>query len=173
VVVRARAFRPGWLPSGVKTHTYLLRQPAALTHVPALLFTAQKERAFYKPFGILALNGGTFQAASGGGEVWLANGPQSYNEVLGSGAPFEREVHMEYFFPPGYYPSNQPPLREDIGLRVSSSPYQRARMKLSNVEVNSPWQPWWDATEKPASTSISTAITASPSSITGSSPITT
>ncbi len=150
VVVRARAFLPGWLPSGVKTHSYLLRQPAALTNVPALLFAGQKERSFYKPFGILTIAGGTYQAASGGGEVWLANGPQSYDEVLGSGSPFEREVHLEYYFPPGYYPTNQEPIREDAGLRVSSSPYQRARMKLTGTEANSPWQPWWDATEKPS-----------------------
>ena len=142
IVVRARAFLHGWLPSGVKTHTYLLRQPSALTNVPTMLFTGQKERAFYKPFGVLAINGGVYQPANGGeGEIWVANGPQSYDEVLGNGPPFEREVHMEYYFPPGYYPTNQQPIREDVGLRVSSSPYQRPRMRLANVEVASPWPP--------------------------------
>jgi hypothetical protein len=150
VVVRARAFLPGWVPSGVKTHTYLLRQPSALTNVPALIFTGQKERAFYKPYGLLAIGGGVYQSASGGGELWLANGPQSYDEVLGSGPAFEREVHMEYYFPPGYYPPGQDPIREDVGLRVSSSPYQRARMQLTGAEANSPWQPWYDATQKPS-----------------------
>jgi hypothetical protein len=140
VVVRARAFLPGWVPSGVKTHTYLLRQPPALTNVPALIFTGQKERAFYKPYGLLAIGGGVYQSASGGGELWLANGPQSYDEVLGSGPAFEREVHMEYYFPPGYYPAGQDPIREDVGLRVSSSPYQRARMQLTGAEASSPWQ---------------------------------
>jgi hypothetical protein len=150
VVVRARAFLPGRLPSGVKTHTYLLRQPPALTNVPAILFTGQKERAFYRPGGMLAINSGTYQPASGGGEVWLASGPQSYDEVLLNGPPAEREVHMEYYFPPGYYPTNRAPLREDIGLRVSSSPYQRARMTLAGAEINSPWQPWWNNNEKPS-----------------------
>ena len=149
LVVRARSFFPGWLPSGIKTHTYLLRQAPALTNVPALLFTGQKERAFYAPYGILSVVGGSFQAASGGGGIWVANGPQSYDEILGSGSPFEREVHMEYYFPQGYYPTNQDPIREDIGLRVSSSPYQRPRMKLSGAEANSPWTPS-DATEKPS-----------------------
>src|SRR5439155_24192082 len=106
IVVRARAFLPGWLPSGVKTHPYLLRQPLALTNAPTLLLTGQKERAFYKPCGILAINGGVYQPAlpvGSEGEIWVANGPQSYDEVLGNGAPFEREVHMEYYFPGGYY----------------------------------------------------------------------
>lgn len=148
VVVRARAFLPGWLPSGVKTHTYLLRQAAALTNVPALFFSGQKERAFYKPFGILAIEGGSFQSTPQGGTIWVARGPQTYNEILGSGTPFEREVHMEYYFPAAYYPTNEEPIREDIGLRVSSSPYQRPRMKMSGAE-NSPWSPW-DQTEKPS-----------------------
>jgi hypothetical protein len=158
IVVRARAFLPAavsssgqaWLPSGVKSHTYLLRQPPALTNVPALLFTGQKDRAFYRAQGLLAINGGTYQTASGGGEVWQANGPQSFNEVLLSGIGAEREVQMEYYFPPRFYPAGQEPLRIDVGLRVSSSPYQRARMKLTGAEVNSPWQPWYDATEKPS-----------------------
>jgi hypothetical protein len=149
LVVRACSFLPGFLPSGIKTHTYLLRQPPALARVPALLFTGQKERAFYPLYGLLSVVGGSFQAASGGGGIWVANGPQSYDEVLGSGSPFEREVHMEYYFPPGYYPTNQPPIREDVGLRVSSSPYQRPRMKLSGAEASSPWN-YSDPTEKPS-----------------------
>ena len=148
-VIKARAFLDGWLPSGVKTYTYILRQPAALTNVPAIMLSAQKERAFYKPFGVLAIQGGFYQAVSSG-EIWMQNSPQSYNEVLGSGFPFEREVHLEYYFPPGYYPTNQEPIRGDVGLRISASPYQRPRMKLQNVEVNSPWSPYWDATEKPS-----------------------
>ncbi|MDB6034798.1 MAG: hypothetical protein JWM16_5136 [Verrucomicrobiales bacterium] len=149
LVVRARSFFPGWLPSGIKTHTYLLRQAPALTNVPALFLTGQKERAFYAPYGLLSVVGGSFQAASGGGGIWVASGPQSYDEILGSGSPFEREVHMEYYFPQGYYPTNQDPIREDVGLRVSSSPYQRPRMKLSGAEANSPWTPS-DPTEKPS-----------------------
>ena len=34
--MRAAAFLPGRLPWEVKTHTYLLKQPAALTNTPAL-----------------------------------------------------------------------------------------------------------------------------------------
>lgn len=148
LVVRARAFLEGWLPSGVKTYSYILRAPAALTNVPAIMLTGQKDRSFYSPSGLLAIQGGLYQAVSSG-EIWMQNGPQSYNEVLGSGYPFEREIHMEYYFPQGYYPTNQEPLRGDIGLRLSASPYQRPRMKLRNAETASPWTPT-DATDKPS-----------------------
>jgi hypothetical protein len=147
-VVRAAAFLPGWLPSEVKTHTYLLQQPAALTNVPALIFTGDAGRNFYAPGGLLAIVGGTFIPVSVGA-FWQANGPQSYDEVLGSGTPFERPARLEYYFPPGYYPTNQSPLRTDIGLRVSSSGFSRPRMKMSGA-TNSPWQPYWDSTEKPS-----------------------
>jgi hypothetical protein len=39
------------------------------TNVPALIFTGQKERAFYKPFGILGISGGSY-AAAGGSVTW-------------------------------------------------------------------------------------------------------
>ncbi|HWI57442.1 MAG TPA: lamin tail domain-containing protein, partial [Bacillota bacterium] len=89
VVVRARAFLPGFLPSKVKTHTYLLRQPAALTNAPALLFTADSGRDFYAPEGLMAIVGGQFVSVSSG-TIWMANGPQSYNIAVGNGSPFER-----------------------------------------------------------------------------------
>ncbi|HXG47153.1 MAG TPA: CotH kinase family protein, partial [Methylomirabilota bacterium] len=149
-VVRARAFRPGWLPSGVRTHTYVLRQPAAFTNAPALFLSAQKDRAFYKPYGILAIEGGYFHTLSAPwDQMWIANSPTSYNEALGNGAPFEREVHLEYYFPPAYYPTNQQALRVDVGLRLSASPYQRPRMRLTAAEASSPFPPS-DATEKPS-----------------------
>jgi len=148
IVVRARAFLAGWLPSGVKTHSYLLKQPPLLTNAPVLMLTAQKERAFYKPFGVLGISGGTF-VGTASGNIWVTDGPQAYDQVVGQGNPFEREVHMEYFFPAGYYPAGQEPIREDIGLRVSASPYQRPRMKLASADTASPWPPS-DQTEKPS-----------------------
>jgi hypothetical protein len=147
-VVRAAAFLPGWLPSEVKTHTYLLKQPASLTNAPALIFTGDAGRNFYAPCGLLAIVGGTFIPVSIGA-FWQATGPQSYNEVLGAGTPFERAARLEYYFPPGFYPTNQSLLRTDIGLRVSASSFSRSRMKMSGA-TNSPWQPWWDSTEKPS-----------------------
>ena len=146
-VVRAASFLPGWLPSEVKTHTYLLRQAAALTNAPALFFTGDAGRTFYAPCGLLGIVGGTFIPVSVGA-FWQTAGPQSYDEVLGSGTPFERPAHLEFYSPPGYYPTNQSPLRTDISLRVSASGFSRPRMKMSGA-TNSPWQPW-DSTEKPS-----------------------
>jgi hypothetical protein len=145
-VVRARAFLPGWLPSDVVTHTYLLNQPAALTNVPVLIFTADAGRDFYKPRGLLAIVGGTYLDNIG---IWVANGPASYDQALGDGYPFERAVHFEYFFPTNYYPTNQAPVRDDLGLRISGSDYQRPRMTLQGAATDSPWNPW-NSFEKPS-----------------------
>jgi hypothetical protein len=121
-VVRARAFLAGWLASDVVTHSYLLRQPAALTNVPALMLTADAGRDFYKPRGIMAISGGSWVAVSSG-SIWQAATPWDYNNAEGDGYPFERAVHFEFFAPSGYYPTNQPPVRDDIGLRLSGSTY--------------------------------------------------
>ncbi len=147
-VVRARAFLPGSLASEVATHTYLLRQAAALTNVPALIFTADPGRDLYKPRGILAIVGGTYVLTSSG-SIWQATGAADYNQTEGDGYPFERAVHLEYFFPPGYYPTNQAPVRDEIGLRVSGSDYQRPRMTMQGVATDSPWNPW-NSFEKPS-----------------------
>ena len=147
-VVRARAFLAGWLASDVVTHSYLLRQPAALTNVPALMLTADAGRDFYKPRGIMAISGGSWVAVSSG-SIWQAATPWDYNNAEGDGYPFERAVHFEFFAPSGYYPTNQPPVRDDIGLRLSGSTYQRPRYTLQNVASDSPWNPW-NSFEKPS-----------------------
>jgi hypothetical protein len=147
-VVRARATLPGWVPSKVKTHTYVLRQAAGLTNLPMLALTADPGRDWYRPDGLLAIVRG-FYVDVGSGSIWQANGPSSYNWVLGNGASSERETHLEYYFPPGRYPTNQEPWRGDIGLRVSASGYSRPRMRLSGAAANSPWAPG-DFTEKPS-----------------------
>jgi hypothetical protein len=153
IVIRARAFLAGSLPSDVVTHSYLLKQPSALTNVPVLMLTADAGRDFYKPRGIMAIAGGSWVAVDSG-SIWLAGTPSDYNNAEGDGYPFERAVHFEFFFPTGYYPSNQAPVRDDIGLRLSGSDYQRPRYTLQNVATDSPWNPlWWNAwnsMEKPS-----------------------
>jgi hypothetical protein len=47
----------------------------------------------------LGIVGGTFIPVNVGA-FWQADGPQSYDEVLGSGTPFERPTRLEYYFPP-------------------------------------------------------------------------
>ncbi len=148
IVIRARAFLDGSLPSDVVTHSYLLMQPAALTNVPVLMLTADPGRDFYKPRGIMAIAGGSWVPVSSG-SIWQADTPSDYNNAEGDGFPFERAVHFEYYFPTGYYPVSQAPVRDDIGLRVSGSPYQRPRYTLQNVAAESPWNPW-DSFQKPS-----------------------
>ncbi len=146
VVVRARAVAPGLVPSKIRTHTYILRQPTLLTNAPVLCLTADGGRNFFKPDGLMAISGG--QYPTNGNIIWLANGPQSYNWAIGDGSPFEREVHLEYYYPASYYPTNQTPIRTDIGLRLSASSYSRPRLKLTNPAGSSPWPSSF--TEKPS-----------------------
>lgn len=144
LVVRAKSFVPGWLPSETVTHTYVLRQPTPLTTNPALFLTGPPGRTFYAPGGVLAIAGGVFSNS-----VWFASGPNSYNNPVGNGTAYEREAELEYYFPKGFYPDSQLPLRAGIGLRLSASPWQRPRMQLSQAATASPWPPR-DTTQKPS-----------------------
>jgi hypothetical protein len=142
VVVRASAFLPGWLPSVVATHSYLLRQPALLTNSPALFLTGEAGRTFYRPDGILAISGGRFVPVNYG-TIWQAGGPDTYNLALGYGVPAERETVFEY------YPCEGPAARVLAGLRLSTSDWQLPRMRLTSAATGSPWPPS-DNTEKPS-----------------------
>jgi hypothetical protein len=146
LVVRARAVVPGLVPAKVRSHTYLLRQPSGLKQTAALCLTGEPGLTFYKPDGIMAIFAGRYPTT--GEMIWMANGTHSYNWAIGDGSPFEREVHLEYFFPPGLYPTNQEPLRTDIGLRLSASSYSRPRLRLANPEGISPWASTF--TDKPS-----------------------
>jgi len=145
-VVRARAFSPGWLSSKVKTATYLLRQAPALTNLAVLLLSGKPSQDWYAPDGLLAIVGGQW-VPGGEGSIWQASGPQSYNFALGAGAPAEREVHWEYYFPPDLYGAGQQPIRANVGLRVAASDDSRPRLRLTGAASSSPWPPM-DETEK-------------------------
>jgi hypothetical protein len=144
LVVRAQAFLPGWIPSEVVTHTYLLGQPSLLTSNPVLLMSGTPGRSFYTPEGVLAIAGGRWTDS-----IWYTSGPNSYNMVLGSGYAFEREVNLEYYFPSNYYKPGQKPFRTGAGVRISASPWQRPRMVLNQAASASPW-PVTDTTQKPS-----------------------
>ena len=107
IVIRARAFLAGLLPSDVVTHSFLLKQPAALTNVPVLMLTADAGRDFYKPRGIMAIVGGSWAAVPNDGNIWQAGTPSDYNNAEGDGYPFERATHFQFFSPEGLL-SHQP-----------------------------------------------------------------
>ncbi|MRR37720.1 hypothetical protein EG829_24325, partial [bacterium] len=143
IVVRARAFIPGLLPSETVTHTYLLRRPWQLTNNPSMFFSGDPGRSFYAPHGVMAV------VPPKTGSIWLAANQSSYNNVLIRGFASEREAFLEMFFPEGYHQTPLPPVRRDVGMRISASGWQRPRMGLSQAATASPW-PVRDTGEKPS-----------------------
>ena len=135
-VVRATAFLPGWLPSTPKVHTFLIDQHPNLRTLPAMNFSGNPGRAFYLPQGVMAINGGTYSSA------WTANGPESYDIPINRGDPYERLISAEF-----YYPDGRDGWREEVGLRISSSPYSRPLLRLDQTSL-SPWTS--DHTQKPS-----------------------
>ena len=138
-VVRARAFKAGSVPSGTKSATFLIDQHAALKGVPALCFTGDAARSFYKDYGILAINGGVYD----GSGVWTEpNAITDYSMGIMHGRAFERPLFLEWLRNDGI-----PGFGEDAGVRIASSPFSRPRLKLLST-ASSPWTA--NATEKPS-----------------------
>ncbi|MDF1859069.1 MAG: lamin tail domain-containing protein [Verrucomicrobiales bacterium] len=136
-VIRARSFAPGMIPSKVKTHTYLIAQHPNLQTAPALIFTGEEARTFFKEHGIMAIEGGTYV-----NNRWQADGIDSYNIPINRGRAYERPIHLEM-----YYADGREGVRETVGLRLSSSNYSRPRLRLTNTDA-SPWTS--NHTEKPS-----------------------
>ncbi len=146
-VIKARSYADGLLPSPVVTHTYLINQNANLRTAPAVLMSGDPGQTFYKPLGIMAIQGGVYNNSQ-----WTANGPNAYNMPMGDGRltdpdsssrPYERPIFMEY-----YFADNRPGLRENAGVRISSSPYSRPRLILDSTPNSTLWPA--DATRKPS-----------------------
>ncbi len=133
---RARAFKAGLVSSDTKVHSYLISVNGNLAGVPALLFTANAGQNFFAPHGIMAINGGTYPSA------WAPNGPQSYNIPINRGDAYERVTSAEL-----YYPDGKDGWRDDVGIRVSSSPYSRPLLRLTSPNA-SPWAS--DHVQKPS-----------------------
>lgn len=129
-VYRARAFKAGSVASDTKSATYLIDQNVALKGVPALVFTGDGARNFYKDYGILAVNGGTYDGAG----VWSEpNAITDYHIGIMHGRAFERPLFLEWLRNDG-----QPGFAEEAGVRLASSPFSRPRLKLTQTAA-SPW----------------------------------
>lgn len=142
-VIRARAFKAGTVASNTKTITLLINQNTSLKTVPALIFTGDGARNFYKDHGVMANNGGTYLPdGTTPNQIWSAPAVTDYSMGVMHGRPFERPLHLEWFPVDG-----SAGFSEAAGIRIASSPYSRPRLKLTQTSA-SPWSA--NATEKPS-----------------------
>lgn len=139
VVIRARAFASGMVPSTITTQTYLIAQNAAIKTLPAMLLSATDGRVFNKPHGVMSIQGGTYNPD----ETWAPAGPDTYNIAMLEGDPAEREISLEL-----RYPDASPGIALQAGMRLSSSGYSRPRLTLQQT-ATSPWS-WVQWREKPS-----------------------
>ncbi|HEX5175452.1 MAG TPA: chitobiase/beta-hexosaminidase C-terminal domain-containing protein, partial [Chthoniobacteraceae bacterium] len=141
--LRARAFLPGAVPSEIITHTYIINEVAARRSLPAICLTGDNSLQFYRPFGIMAIVGGSYNNG-----VWFQNGsPLAYNAPMQSGKPAERPISFELL-----HDNATPDLRTNAGIRTAGSPYSRPRYSLSAQNSGSPntISPWPSSdTQKP------------------------
>jgi len=113
--VRAIAVKPGWKPTALRTHTYVLDAREEIRSLPVISLVGDGAKTFYEPLGVMAIVEGTY---SGG--VWTSTGPDSYNNVLQRG--LERPVSAEWIDP-----DSGDGFQIDCGLRVHGSNYMRPR----------------------------------------------
>jgi len=116
--LRARAFKPDWLPSTTKTNTYLINISEAIKSLPAISIVGDQEQSLYEPNGIMAIVGGYYDENG----VWHPSGPNSYNNPIHRGIKYERPVSVELI-----KPADNTGFQSDCGIRVHGSDYHRPR----------------------------------------------
>jgi len=113
--LRAMAVKPGWKPSKVYTHTYILGASESIRSLPVISLVGDPGKTFYEPDGVMAIVGGSYVNG-----VWTASGPDSYNNP--TNRDLERPVSCEWLVP-----QDDGAFQIDCGLRVHGSPYMRPR----------------------------------------------
>ncbi len=112
--LRVIAEKPGYQPTPVYTHSYLLDFRPELQTLPVVSLVGDAGGVFYEPNGVMAIVGGTYA------DVWSPSGADSYNNMLNR--DLERPVSTEWFSA-----ANDEGFGIDCGLRVHGSPYIRPR----------------------------------------------
>ena len=134
VVLRARAFAPGLLPSDIETRNYALNFDSRIRSIPAVFLTGPGGQTFFAPNGIFTISGGNFNTGN-----WAPNNPTvDYNFCLMHGEAFERPSVFEVL-----NPGNQLAVRTTVGARFSASPWSRPQQRHQNLDTatwNSGWQ---------------------------------
>ncbi len=110
--------------SPIVTHTYIVRASDAIQSLPVLSLVGDPQDSFYMPYGICAIQGGTY---SGDYVSWLPSRLGDYNHPMGHGLEFERPVSVELLLSSG-----EPGFNAECGIRVSGSTYTRSRYRLNS-----------------------------------------
>ncbi|MEM7384414.1 MAG: lamin tail domain-containing protein [Verrucomicrobiota bacterium] len=128
-VIRARAFKDGLIDSTIKSQTYLVDVDEVFKEIPIISVAARGDYAFYKPHGVMAVEGGASV-----GEAWRSTGVEDYYMPFMHGRPYERQVSMEFI-----YPETEDNVQIDAGIRLAASSWSRPRFALRSTD-RSPWQ---------------------------------
>jgi len=131
ICLRAKAIKPGYKPSDIKTHTYMMNASDAHRSLPVISLVGNDRTTFYEPDGVMAIVGGAY--VNNG--QWSATTPGSYNNVMHRGMAYERPVSFEWMKPESRGRNPQPTtpdLQIDCGLRVHGSNYMRPRYTRSD-----------------------------------------
>ena len=122
-IVRAVAFRPNFLPSLARTHSYLFNFTPAQRALPVMNLVMPLSNWFGRS-GILGMGGGS-RAADG---LYITNNVATdYHNPSQHGIAWERPVSAEYILP-----QDNSGFQIDCGIRVQGSDWQRPRTTLDS-----------------------------------------
>ncbi len=102
VSLRAAAFKPGFLPTNVDTHTYVIAASEAIRSLPVISIATDSDNLYGSEDGILA-------------------------NPTGRGVQWERPVSVELI-----EPADNSGFQEDCGIRLHGSNYRRDRINVNS-----------------------------------------
>lgn len=117
IVLRAAAFKEGWLPTRTVTHSYLMNLPAAQRSL-AVISLVTDTNHLVGPSGIMGIRGGSY--ASG---RWQPSKAGDYHNPSKHGIAWERPTSVEFLDP-----QSEDSKQLECGVRVHSSEWFRPRL---------------------------------------------
>jgi hypothetical protein len=134
-ILRARAFKDGWLETNTDTQSYIFGASDAVKSLPVISIVGDAGEALYEPNGVMAIVGGTYD----GNGFWQPQNEGDFNNPMQRGRAYEREVSVELMNSSGL-----PGFTINCGLRVQGSNYHRPHYtrvscSLEAITVTAGW----------------------------------
>jgi hypothetical protein len=122
--IRARAFRPGYRPSAVRTASFIFNASDAVKSLPVVSIVGDEQKSLFRPYGIMAIAGGSYSNGP-----WQSSGVGSYNNPMQRGIAYERPVSVEILNADGDNDT-----QVDCGIRVEGSDWHRPRYQVGPLK---------------------------------------
>ena len=130
MIIRAKAFKAGMIPSKTITRSFLYSNYDFVKNVPVVSIVGDPGKSLFKPNGITSIVGGGWY---GDHNLWSPTMADDYNIPMPHGRPYERPVSIEFIDD-----NTKSWKQQDCGLRIAGA----GRHQYQLQDLSGRWDEW-------------------------------